>query len=369
MNVTAPLRLFLGGDVMTGRGIDQILRVPSQPELYESFVRDARTYVSLAEGVSGPIPRAVSETYVWGDLLPDLAAARPDLRIVNLETAITRSDDAEPKGIHYRMHPANAGVLASARIDACILANNHVLDWGRAGLGETLATLADRGIAAVGAGLTEEEAWKPHILTAGGGRRLVILACAAGDSGVPHHWAAGPDRAGIALLPDPPEHAIERMESLLADLRRPEDAVILSVHWAGNWGHDVPAWQRDFARATVDRCGVDVVFGHSSHHPKAIERHRGALIMYGCGDLLNDYEGIGGRAEFLTRLVPAYLVDVDAGKTSRVACRIRPYRIERFRLHRSSAEDFDQFVRLLSRECARHGTQLTREPTGELAVA
>src|SRR5688500_10864542 len=51
--------LFLGGDVMTGRGVDQILRHPSAPDLREAFVRDARDYVDLAELVNGPIPRPV----------------------------------------------------------------------------------------------------------------------------------------------------------------------------------------------------------------------------------------------------------------------------------------------------------------------
>ena len=132
-----PVRLFLGGDVMTGRGIDQILPTPSDPRLFENWITDARDYVRLAENASGPIPRNVPASYVWGDLLADLEALSPDLRIVNLETAVTRSDKPAPKGINYRMHPGNVGVLTAARLDACILANNHVMDWGRSGLAET----------------------------------------------------------------------------------------------------------------------------------------------------------------------------------------------------------------------------------------
>jgi len=48
--------LFLCGDVMTGRGIDQILSHPSPPRIYEPVVRDARMYVTLAEEVNGPVP-------------------------------------------------------------------------------------------------------------------------------------------------------------------------------------------------------------------------------------------------------------------------------------------------------------------------
>ena len=56
----ASITLFLGGDVMTGRGIDQMLARPSGPELHEPFVTDAREYLRLAEQVSGPVPRSVA---------------------------------------------------------------------------------------------------------------------------------------------------------------------------------------------------------------------------------------------------------------------------------------------------------------------
>ena len=77
---------------------------------------------------------------------------QPDARIINLETAVTRSSDRANKGINYRMSPENAGCLAAAKIDCCLLANNHVLDWGRAGLLETLTTLQKLNVKAAGAG-------------------------------------------------------------------------------------------------------------------------------------------------------------------------------------------------------------------------
>ncbi len=64
--------LFVCGDVMTGRGIDQILPHPSPPQLQESYVRDAREYVELAEQVNGPIVRPVDFRYIWGDALAEL---------------------------------------------------------------------------------------------------------------------------------------------------------------------------------------------------------------------------------------------------------------------------------------------------------
>jgi poly-gamma-glutamate synthesis protein (capsule biosynthesis protein) len=53
-------RLFLCGDVMTGRGIDQILPHPCDPLLHESYVKSARDYIRLAEQVNGRIPKLSS---------------------------------------------------------------------------------------------------------------------------------------------------------------------------------------------------------------------------------------------------------------------------------------------------------------------
>lgn len=363
-----PLRLFLGGDIMLGRGIDQILATPSDPRLFEAWVTDARDYVRLAESRSGPIPRQVPDTYVWGDLLDDLETLGPDLRIVNLETAVTRSPMAERKGINYRMHPDNAGVLAAAGLDACILANNHVMDWGRDGLLESIETLRGRGIRVAGAGASGREAWAPAVLDAGGGRRLLLLACASADSGVPQHWAAGPERPGIALLPDPPLAGIDAAGSALEGLRRPGDALLVSIHWGGNWGYEVPRWQRDLARAFVDTCGADVVFGHSSHHAKAAEFHAGRLILYGPGDLLNDYEGIGGHENYLTDVALACFVGLDPAGESAVTCRLRPYTIRRFRLERAGSDTAARLAEVMARECGRMDTAVTRLPDGDLLI-
>src|SRR4051812_41512704 len=76
---TSALELVLGGDVMLGRGVDQILPHPSSPEIFEDYIRDARDYVTLAERRNGRIPRSVPFDYPWGDALADLRSA--DVRI------------------------------------------------------------------------------------------------------------------------------------------------------------------------------------------------------------------------------------------------------------------------------------------------
>ena len=143
----ALVTLFFCGDLMTGRGIDQILPAHSSPELFEPYVKDARVYVALAEKRNGSISNNVDSRYIWGEALEILDEIRPAARIVNLETSITRSDDFWPaKGIHYRTHPENVDVLKAAAIDCCVLANNHTADFGFRGLVETLKALRRAGI-------------------------------------------------------------------------------------------------------------------------------------------------------------------------------------------------------------------------------
>ena len=133
--------LFLAGDVMTGRGIDQVLPFPADPQIHETFVKSASDYVKLAERANGAIQRPVGFDYIWGDALTELKRRKPDARIINLETTLTRSTRPEPKGINYKMNPANLGAITAADIDCCVVANNHVLDWGCSGLLDTLCAL------------------------------------------------------------------------------------------------------------------------------------------------------------------------------------------------------------------------------------
>src|ERR1700758_1011442 len=178
------VRLFLCGDVMCGRGIDQVLAHPCSSEIYEEYVRSAERYVLLAEQANGPISRRNGPSYVWGAALGELERMQPDARIINLETAVTRSHDRANKGINYRMSPENAECLAAARINCCLLANNHVLDWGRAGLLETLTTLQDLNVKIAGAGRNDREARAPAVLNLANAR-LLIFSFGSTSSGIP----------------------------------------------------------------------------------------------------------------------------------------------------------------------------------------
>ena len=364
------LTLFLCGDVMLGRGIDQIQQRASRPELFEPYVRSALEYVELAERATGPLPRQVPPAYVWGDALDEWARVRPDARIVNLETAVTTADAAWPrKGIHYRMHPANVGILTAAGIDCGVLANNHVLDWGRAGLGETLDTLHAAGIRTAGAGRTAQEAAQPAILPVGGRARVLVFAFATLDCGTLPDWAATATRAGIALLPALSAGAVAEIAARVRAVKQPGDVVVASIHWGGNWGYAVPAAQRTFAHALIDSAQVDVVHGHSSHHFKGIEVHRDHLILYGCGDFINDYEGIGGYESYRGELGLMYFPTLDARDGALRRLTMIPTQVRHFRVNRARPDDARWIAATLDRESRALGTRVERASDGELRLA
>ena len=362
------LRLFLCGDVMCGRGIDQVLAQPCSPEIYEDYMRSAEDYVWLAEQANGPIPRDGGSSYVWGAALEQLKRMQPDARIVNLETAVTRSNDHEHKGINYRISPENAACLTAAKLDCCTLANNHVLDWGRAGLKETLATLQKLNIKTAGAGRNNEEARAPAMLNLSKAR-LLVFSFGSPSSGVPVDWAATDDAPGINLLADPSETSALRVAEQIMALRRPDDLVIVSVHWGSNWGYHVPNEHLIFARSLIDKAGVSIIHGHSSHHPRPIEIYRDRLILYGCGDFLNDYEGIRGYERYRDDLTLMYFADLDPTGGSLQALTLVPLRIKNFRLSTPSQRDIEWIQATLDRECRRFGTGVTLAPEGRLEVA
>jgi poly-gamma-glutamate synthesis protein (capsule biosynthesis protein) len=340
---------------MTGRGIDQALPHSCPPRLYEEYVSSALDYLGLAEQAHGPIPWPLGYADVWGAAAEVLEERRPDARVINLETSVTTSEDALPKGINYRMHPANVPILTAARIDCCVLANNHVLDWGEAGLLETLETLAAAAIPTAGAGRELGEAQRPAVIDVAGACRVLVFAFAAMDSGVPSGWAAGAARPGVHLLANFSAGSVHRIARLVEAEKRPGDLVVASVHWGSNWGFEIPGAHHRFAHALIDDAGVDVVHGHSSHHAKAVEVYHDRPILYGCGDLLNDYEGIRGREPFRDDLVLMYFPACELPTGRLVSLRMTPLRIRGFRLHHAAPAEAAWLTVQLDRECRRFG--------------
>jgi poly-gamma-glutamate capsule biosynthesis protein CapA/YwtB (metallophosphatase superfamily) len=359
--------LFLCGDVMLGRGIDQILPNPGDPTLHESYVRDARTYVRLAVERNGRIPIPVEYRWPWGDALEVLDELAPDVRIVNLETTATRRNDfAAGKGIHYRMTPENLAALGVAHPDASVLANNHVMDFGVQGLTDTIDALRTRSLATAGVGDHADEADRPVIVSVHGGR-VIVFAYGMGTSGVPASWAATQEQPGVSFLSRPTDGAANDIGARVQGVKHNGDVVVVSMHWGGNWGYEVSSEEVHFAHRLID-AGVDIVHGHSSHHPRPVEVYRGKLILYGCGDFIDDYEGISGHERYRPDLRLMYFPTIDLTTGELLGMRMVPVQARRMRLEPATSADARWGREVLDRVSRPFGSRVRFSIEGQLTL-
>ncbi len=263
------------------------------------------------------------------------------------------------------MHPGNVACLTAARLDACALANNHVLDFDVGGLEETLDVLTRADLGPVGAGCDAQRAWRPVVLTAGG-HRVPVWSVGSASSGVPHRWAAGPEGPGVAFLDEQSDRDTDALCERVRREKLPGDIAVVSVHWGSNWGYDVPRAQVRFAHRLIDN-GVDVVHGHSSHHPRPVEVYRDRLVLYGCGDLINDYEGIGGKERFRDDLRLLYLARLDpTGGLEEL--QMVPLQSRQMRLRLATEQDARWLHRALRKSSRRFGSQVDLEPDSNLML-
>ncbi len=220
-----------------------------------------------------------------------------------------------------------------------MLANFHVLDWGPAGLIVTLDVLHAAGLQTAGAGRHRAEAEAPAVIDLEGKGRVVVAAFGSRSSGIPRDWVAGDNRPGVHLVEDLSERTVARIAAMVQTVRRSGDVVVASVHWGPNWGYTITPAERAFAHGLIDQAQVDIVHGHSSHHAKAIEIYKGRPILYGCGDFLNDYEGISGHEAFRGDLALMYVIAIapTAGRVTHLD--LIAFKIRKFRLERASHED------------------------------
>ncbi len=353
---------------MLGRGVDQILAHPGEAELREPYLRDAREYVRLAEHANGPIPHPVDWQWPWGEALAVLDELAPNVRLINLETAITADGEfAERKPVCYRMHPDNLPALMAFRPDVCALANNHILDFGYNGLTDTVSALSRPGIQGAGAGADLLLARRPAAVTVHGEHRVLVCSVAMKSAGVPDSWAAYDDRPGVWLARDLSSPVADDVAAGVLAHKRDGDVAIVSVHWGSNWGYAIAPSEIAFAHRLID-AGVDIVHGHSSHHPRPIEIYRGRPILYGCGDVLDDYEGIGGHESFRADLRLLYLTSTDSTGGGLTSLQMIPLHIRRMQLERASRTDAEWLRATIEHTSRQFEIRVTARPDDLLEV-
>lgn len=223
-----------------------------------------------------------------------------------------------------------------------------------------MAALMKAGIATAGAGPNAAAVRAPAVLATGNKGRVLVFALGLGSSGIPKEWTAGRDQPGVWRLPDLSEDAVRDVAAAVGSIKRTGDLAVASIHWGGNWGYPVPLPHREFAHRLIDAAGIDLIHGHSSHHPLGMEIYRGKLVLYGCGDFINDYEGIEGHEEFRGDLVLMYFPTLNPASGELRRLELVPLQIRRFRLEYPSEADIEWLRAALDRECRKLGSTVER---------
>ena len=319
---SSSLRILVhGGDNMLGRAVQ--LSFPIQAH-GEELIKDSCTaahYLDMCLGhpSGGEHDPNLDEvrtlnanhgSYLWGDYQGMAITPPPDLKILNVETAVTKSihnkDVPMWKGIRYHMHSDNYdNIMTGFRQEThggdhaapvvVNFANNHAMDYGRQALEEETIPLLERlqsnDFQAVGVGMNLNEASKPATITCKT-TFVQVFAFSSGCSGTPAEWWATENRSGLVGLPSlysnkDVDSAMEIAKTTF-DRAKPESGLrIVSIHWGPNWamkGEDESelAARRRFARRLIDECGVDMIYGHSSHHARGMEVYKNKLMYVFC---------------------------------------------------------------------------------------
>ncbi|MGH3133828.1 MAG: CapA family protein, partial [Gaiellaceae bacterium] len=202
---------------------------------------------------------------------------RADIAVVNLETAVTNAGAAAAKLFVFRTPASAFAALRGGSVDVVSMANNHGMDYGEAGLRDSLAAARRYRFPVIGIGLDAKRAYAPFRRTVRGQRIAIIGATQVLDDHLISAWTAGPRKPGLASAKDVP-----RLLQEVRRARRTSDTVVVYLHWGVELARCPTTDQRMLARQLVD-AGADVVAGGHAHRPQGAGRMGKAFVAYGLG--------------------------------------------------------------------------------------
>ncbi len=249
-----------------------------------------------------------------------------DIAMVNLECPVTTRGKRVDKPYNFRMHPRFLSALTGAGIDVVSIANNHIYDFGRVGLFDTISYLDSVGIRHVGAGRNRTEARTPVVVSTND--KSVALLAYYGGSEAPKATSRKP---GVA------DRDIETIQADIAKLKlqNPAAYIVVNLHWGTEKATIPDQEQIEFAHEVID-AGADLIIGHHPHVLQGIEKYKSGVIVYSLGNFVF---GGNSRDTYNTALFEVRL------HGNNVAYRLIPVAIEGWRARELSGEEGDDVVR------------------------
>lgn len=168
-------------------------------------------------------------------------------------------------------------------------------------------------------------------------------------------WRATQSQSGMVVLPALcNEHNVDVAVAVTSEVFRlnqlpcAESLLVLSIHWGPNWAYRTEGdaegqyFRRQYAHRVIRELGVDMIYGHSSHHIRGMEVFDTKLILYGAGDLINDYEGFSNPGdEAYSPLGGLFCVDLCAQDGKLVQVSLLPTKMHCLQLQRVMGDSFD----------------------------
>lgn len=201
-----------------------------------------------------------------------------DFAAVNLETSVTGGGTPQPKTFHFRAPATAFTALRDAGIDLVTMANNHVLDYGRAGLADTLAAARAARFPYVGIGDNAAAAWAPYVVTIKGVKIAIIGVSQVAE--LASTWVATGTRPGEANAIDLP-----RTLAAVRSAKRLASVVIVFMHW-GTEGESCPDPAQLSLAHELAAAGASVIVGAHAHMLQGSGWLGRTFVAYGLGNFL-----------------------------------------------------------------------------------
>lgn len=201
-----------------------------------------------------------------------------DLTVVNLETAVTSGGKPQPKYYHFRTRPAAFTALRDAGVDIANMANNHVLDYGRTGLADTLAAAKRAHFPVLGIGSNAAAAWSPYVVTVGGIKIAFLGVSQVAE--LASSWVARTSQSGEANAID-----LRRTLAAVRAAKQIADVVIVIMHW-GTEGQACPDANQLALAPKLARAGASIIVGSHAHILQGSGWLGRTFVAYGMANFL-----------------------------------------------------------------------------------
>ncbi|KAB2849487.1 MAG: CapA family protein [Hyphomicrobiaceae bacterium] len=313
----------------------------------------------------------------WHEMLERIQShLEGEIKFTNIETVISDRADLrpEPKAFNFKSHPEGVRHLVRKGFNVFSLANNHGLDFGLAGLHETLRNAEelkkDGLLGFAGLGKDRSEAASSAVFEVKG---IAVAFAAIGILSQNHgHFRATTTRPGQL------SYRAEEDFQLVADVLTSKTAAyrMLSVHFGAEMSVEpAPDQVRNAREVAVRGHGIDLVVGHHAHVVQPVEMVEGRLVFYGLGNFLHlgtqDMSQMGLCRDYGI-VAKVHLAETEAGKLEARAVEIVPIRATHIRPEPLAAEAARDRIavinyladRLEARHGARHGLRFSTESDG-----